>query len=110
MNEHYGVCESKINWLERNVNRFSRWSWWYTMPVASFIHKHTRYRLHPYPNHTKFKLWDIFLAGLTEACWTHVCGHGIRYSLRIGMIYWKPRKAAEDLQRILEGKEKAAGE
>jgi hypothetical protein len=40
--------------------------------------------------------FNRYLAGLSAACWTHVCGHGIRYSLHIGWIHWRPewRKAA----------------
>ena len=85
MNGTPEVCAEERSRIEIIVHRFSRWSWWYTMPIASVIHTWTR-------KHVESPHFNRWLAGIAEACWTHVCGHGILYSLHIGAIYWFPKR------------------
>jgi len=76
--------------------KVSHWSWWYTMPVAFSLWKWTRWA--QAPNNRPF-LWARFVAGISVACWTHVCGHGIIYSLRMGNLCWSPRRIQSALAR-----------
>lgn len=38
--------------------------------------------------------------GLSEACWTYVCGYGIRFSLAQGNIWWEIGRKADKVEVV----------
>lgn len=81
---------------DRFVWQVSHRSWWYTTRIASPLHRWTRWTQEPGPHWGGFE--HRWLAGLNVACWTHMCGHGLVYSFRVGCIYWAPRYAKRVLR------------
>lgn len=89
MNEQ--VCQAPITFLDRFQRRLNHITWPYTSKVAYQIYLRTHWALELKPKDCPRIVW-CFLSGLAEGCWTHVCGHGPKYGLRIAMIYWRPRE------------------
>jgi hypothetical protein len=69
--------------------QFKRKLWWITSPIAYWIYRRT----HRYtePNRCLKGWLNSFVNGLDAGCWTHVCGHDLKYSLKIAMIWWNPK-------------------
>ena len=65
------------------------------MPIANRLHAWTLWTQEPNQRSRFLRRW---LGGLNVACWTHVCGHGLVYSFRVGCIYWAPRYAKRVLR------------
>ncbi len=71
--------------LQRLGYRWHRWSWWYTIKLAKPLHRWTQWTQEPGDHWPRWA--HRWLAGLNVACWTHLCGHGLRYSFDIGAIW-----------------------
>jgi len=91
---------------------FRRWCYikavrWWTEPLASRIHQWTKWAAQPTREQPKYlpRWFRRWCAGLTNAAWTHVCGHDLFYSFKIGCIYWWPRYAKHALG-LLEMRER----
>lgn len=94
---------SRIRW------KLNSKTWPYTSKVAYQIYRLTRWALEPWPKHyPTFVL--RFLAGLAEGCWTHVCGHGPKFSFHMAMIYWWPKRTAKQARDAMKTLEQAAVE
>ena len=87
-------------WRRYQRTRFHRffihWFIWHgTEKVAWYVHRWTKWAEEP----NDAPRWiQRICGGLTCASWTHVCGHGLRYSFDIGCIYWWPQYAKRRLR------------
>jgi hypothetical protein len=81
-------------WRRTRVHRlFVRWIVWRgTERVASATCRLIRWWDGPIGPRGRFR------NGLHTMCWTHVCGHGLRYAFDTGCIWWFPRYAKKRLR------------
>jgi hypothetical protein len=70
----------KMSRRQRLAWRFNRWLWPKLLRPVSWLFWHTS--IHKEAHKTNL------MNGLHEAFWTFMCGHGVRYSLHIGNIWW----------------------
>ena len=96
MSNNEQSATSPTTWRHRFAWRISHRLWWWTSPVAWWVHRRVKWAeedQHRWPRW--LSRWP---AGLSVACWTHVCGHGYRYSFDVGSIYWFPSYAHRRLR------------
>lgn len=98
MTEDQGLpCQEPPNRWRDFKRRVARKTWWWTSPVAWWIYrKMPKWIGEPEAYERLPRFLARWLSGFKEACWSHACGHDIRYSLHIGNIYWGIGKKVEE--------------
>lgn len=101
-----GMCyqEPPNRWRDL-WRRVSRRSWWWTSRPAWWIYRAFPDWIDEPEAYKKLPRFAVrVLGGIREACWTHVCGHGIIYSLHCGNIHWRfPTKHLRELDAAVNG-------
>ena len=70
--------------------KLNHYSWPYTSKIAYLLYKYAHRYEEPFKNQYP-RWWWSFMNGLACGCWTHVCGHGPKFSFHMAMIYWNPK-------------------
>ena len=97
MNAHAARGHPSSWWRRSRLRRIfiHAFIWHGTEKLAWLLYRVTKWADEPNQVPRWISRWP---AGLSVACWTHVCGHGLRYSFDIGSIYWFPRYAKRRLR------------
>ena len=91
MNSDDGVQFVKINFIQILSEKLKRkliYSW--TENISFFIcMKLKKIGIDTPEFYLKHRFLIRWLGGLNQFCHTHWCGHGFKFSFKMGNIYWK---------------------